>query len=137
VHASSSGTRGLIAALDSEADIVITGSFVNAAAIARYIKQQNPETVTLIPMGWAGEHPTLEDDYCADYIISLLNNEPDPHPEYQFKLYETDGKRFFDKKNQQSMPITDFFLCLEKNIFDFILKAEKGKEAVHLIKQNY
>ncbi|MCF7919529.1 MAG: 2-phosphosulfolactate phosphatase [Candidatus Cloacimonetes bacterium] len=130
IHSTSSGTRGLLTALASQAEIVITGSYVNAAAIARYILDQQPEKVTLIPMGWACEYVTQEDQFCAEYIISLLKSEPDPHPDYMIELYETDGKRFFNPENQQSMPIADFFLCLQRNIFDFILKAEQDKTGI-------
>jgi 2-phosphosulfolactate phosphatase len=126
VHASSSGTPGLIAALDS-ADQVITASFVNAAAVARYIKTQNPKTVTLVDMGWAGRKETLEDKICACYIFSLLSGEEFRFPDYIYQIYQTDGKRFFLPENQPSMPPEDFFFCLRLNIFDFILKADLDK----------
>jgi 2-phosphosulfolactate phosphatase len=128
IHASSSGTRGLAAALASSAEMVITGSYVNASAIAKFIRQANPEIISLIPMGWAGEYITREDLFCAEYISSLLRNEPDPHPDYMIEIYETDGRRFFDSDNQLSMPIADFFLCLQRNIFDFVLKADPDKK---------
>lgn len=134
VHASSSGTKGLYAAINSRAETVITGSYVNAAAIARYIKRKNPLKVSLIPMGWAGEYMTREDMFCAEYIVSLLEGKPDPHPDYLFELFETDGKRFFNKDNQKSMPIADFYLCLRKNIFDFVLIANENLLSEGLIK---
>ena len=45
VHTTSSGTQGIAAA--ERADEIITGSFVNAGAIVRYIHQIQPETVSL------------------------------------------------------------------------------------------
>lgn len=134
VHASSSGTRGLHAAVNSEAESVITGSYVNAKAIANYIKKEDPDFVSLIPMGWAGEYMTKEDLFCAEYIKALLTGNPDPNPDYLFELYETDGRRFFNRDTQRSMPITDFYLCLKKDIFNFVLKAEKGTDPVKLSK---
>ena len=124
VHASSSGTCGLVAAINSSAQQVLTGSLVNARAIADYLISQNPETVSLIDMGWAGRRPTLEDTVCADYIAHLLTGEKFNYPDYVYDIYNTDGQRFFLPENQNSMPRDDFFLCLRPNIFPFIIKAE-------------
>lgn len=133
VHASSSGTRGLVAAMNSSAQQVLTGSLVNARAIADYILSQNPETVSLIDMGWAGRKPTLEDTVCADYIYHLLTGEKFRYPDYIYEIYKTDGNRFFLPENQQSMPHEDFFLCLRRDIFPFILKAELQPDGdIHL-----
>src|SRR5665647_575148 len=41
IHTTTAGTKGLVNALN--ADVVITGSFVNAGAIVRYIKTIDPE----------------------------------------------------------------------------------------------
>lgn len=128
VHASSSGTRGLVAAMQSPASQVITGSFVNAKAIAQYIKSQNPEVVSLIDMGWAGRSETLEDLICAQYIESLLMGTEFLYPDYIYQIFKTDGKRFFLPENQPSMPPEDFFFCLRKDIFPFILKASKNSQ---------
>jgi len=135
VHASSSGTRGLVAAMNSSATEVLTGSFVNARAIANYIKSKNPETVSLIDMGWAGQRATLEDTICADYLHHLITGSEFNYPDYIYEIYRTDGQRFFDLKNQSSMPRDDFFLCLRQNIFPFILKAESTADGnIHLRK---
>ena len=37
----------------------------------------------------------------------------------------TSGKRFFVAGHQDYAPSTDFYLCLDLNRFDFMLKAEK------------
>ncbi len=50
IHTTSAGTQGITNA--SHADEIITGSLVNAKAIAAYIKQKNPEEVSLVCMGW-------------------------------------------------------------------------------------
>ncbi len=124
VHASSSGTRGLVAAMNSKADQVLTGCFVNAQAIASYIKAQNPDVVTLVDMGWAGRRQTLEDSICANYILSLITGQDFSFPDFIYDIFQTDGKRFFLPENQNSMPMEDFFLCLRRDIFPFIIKAE-------------
>ena len=133
VHASSSGTCGLVAAMNSSAQQVITGSLVNARAIADYLISQDPETVSLIDMGWAGRRPTLEDTVCADYIAHLLTGEKFNYPDYVYEIYNSDGQRFFQPENQKSMPRDDFFLCLRPDIFPFIIKAESAADGnIHL-----
>jgi 2-phosphosulfolactate phosphatase len=137
VHASSSGTCGLVAAMNSSARQVITGSLVNAQAIADYLIKQNPETVSLIDMGWAGRRPTREDTVCADYINHLLTGAQFNFPDYIYEIYNTDGKRFFQPENQDSMPREDFFLCLRRDIFPFVLKAEVQSDGnIHLYRKN-
>ena len=50
------------------ADIVLTGSFVNAGAIVKFIKALNPALVTLVAMGYRATISAEEDLLCADYI---------------------------------------------------------------------
>jgi 2-phosphosulfolactate phosphatase len=132
VHTTSSGTQGITHA--KNADEIITGSFVNAGAIIRYIQKQQPKTVSLVCMGYACLQPTDEDTLCAEYI----KNELDGKPNYFQKITETikngDGKRFFDPKKQSFSPQKDFELCLVLNRFDFILKVEKENDLNYLRK---
>jgi len=121
VHSTSAGTQGII--LATGATEILTGSFVNAAAIARYIKQKNPETVTLVGMGLGGTEPTEEDVLCAQYIKALILGEnPNIHAELA-DLSRTSGHKFFVKNNEAAFPEPDFFMCLVPNIFDFVLKV--------------
>ena len=66
VHTTSAGTQGIANAC--YADEILTGSFVNALAISKYIKKQNVSVVSLVCMGKAALSPTEEDTYCAEYI---------------------------------------------------------------------
>jgi 2-phosphosulfolactate phosphatase len=70
VHTTSSGTQGIDNA--KNADEIITGSFVNAGAIVRYIQKKQPQTVSLVCMGYACEYPTDEDTLCAEFIKNEL-----------------------------------------------------------------
>ncbi len=74
VHTTSSGTQGIANA--KNADEIITGSFVNAGAIVRYIQKVKPEKVSLVCMGYACEYPTDEDTLCAEYIKNELEGIP-------------------------------------------------------------
>jgi 2-phosphosulfolactate phosphatase len=74
VHTTSSGTQGIANA--KQADEIITGSFVNAGAIVKYIQQKQPKTVSLVCMGYACEYPTDEDTLCAEWIKNELEGHP-------------------------------------------------------------
>lgn len=134
VHTTSSGTQGIVNA--TKATEIITGSFVNAGAIIRYIRQENPKTVSLVCMGYACEYPTNEDTFCAEYIKSALENDPFDLDAKKEIIRNTDGKRFFDTKKQGWSPESDFELCLDLNRFDFVLKVEKEGELNYLRKIN-
>ena len=64
IHTTSAGTQGIVNAV--RADEIITGSFVNAKAVARYIGDKNPENVSLVCMGDEGVKKTRR-------TISALN----------------------------------------------------------------
>lgn len=131
VHSTSAGTQGLVYA--SKATEVITGSLVNAKAIARYIKKKNPEVVTLVCMGLNGTEESAEDTLCAKYIKSLLlGEELNIHQEIA-DLKNTAGKKFFDKARPE-FPEPDFFMCLVPDVFDFVLKADISKTPVEMIR---
>ena len=132
VHTTSSGTQGIANAVN--AGEIITGSFVNAAAIVRYIRAKQPETVSLVCMGYACEYPTDEDTLCAEYIKNELENQPNNFESMVDKIKKGDGARFFDPSKQSWSPQSDFELCLDLNRFDFILKVEKENELNYLRK---
>ena len=73
IHTTTAGTQGLINAIN--ADIVLTGSFVNAGAIIRYIKTINPEHVSLVAMGYRATISAEEDLLCAELIAAGLKNK--------------------------------------------------------------
>ena len=124
VMTTSSGTKGIANA--TGADEIITGSFVNAEAIVRYIQQKNPAVVSLVCMGYEGRYPTQEDTFLAEYVrAKLLKIETDFDAMKEI-LRTGDGARLLDPANHEWSPATDFELCLAPNRFDFVLKIEKG-----------
>ncbi len=132
VQTTSAGTKGIVSATD--AGEILTGSFVNADAIVSYIRLQDPEIVSLVCMGYAAEHPTEEDTFCAEYIRAKLNgNEPDFGKMTEI-IRNTSGKRFFVAANQGYAPSTDFYLCMDINRFDFVLRAIPLSEDIFSLK---
>jgi 2-phosphosulfolactate phosphatase len=132
VHTTSSGTQGIANA--KNADEIITGSFVNAGAIVKYIQQKQPKTVSLVCMGYACEYPTDEDTLCAEWIKNELKAPPGlpagggekskKFAEMVEIIRQGSGARFFDPEKQSWSPQADFELCLDLNRFNFVLKVE-------------
>lgn len=127
VHTTSAGTQGIANA--KNADVILTGSLVNAKAIAEYIRLNNYKDVSLVCMGLEATSQTEEDNLCAYYIKSLLENKSMDLQDEIEKLKITSGAKFFDEKQQDVFPKKDFYLSTEVNKFNFVLKLEKDKEA--------
>lgn len=126
IHTTSSGTKGL--ANVENADVLLTGSFVNAQAIAEYILQMNPRKVSLVCMGNAARIPAEEDILCAQYIKYMITGKN--KQDYLEKIHDlkyTAGKKFFDIQLQDIYPEKDFWMCTEYNLFSFVLIAHKEK----------
>jgi 2-phosphosulfolactate phosphatase len=122
IHTTTAGTRGLVNAVN--ADLIITGSIVNAGAIVRYIKAIKPEHVSLVAMGYRASMSAEEDLLCAELISAGLNDEMNFSEKRISDLQNTSGMRFFNPDNIDFSPPTDFFLCTMKDRFNFVLKAE-------------
>ena len=127
IHTTSAGTQGIINA--KEADEIITGSLVNAKAVARYIMENQPKEVSLVCMGNGGIAPAKEDELCAEYIRSILEGAELPDMDERVKrLRYEGGAHFFDRQNQDVFPEPDFWMCIEYNKFDFVLRVEKDEK---------
>jgi 2-phosphosulfolactate phosphatase len=121
IQTTTAGTQGLINAV--KADIILTGSFVNAGAVVKYIKSLDPEYVSLVAMGYRATNSAEEDLMCAEMIATELNNKKFLTENKIAGLQNISGKRFFNPDNLEFSPPTDFFLCTMINKFDFVLKA--------------
>lgn len=128
VHTTSAGTQGIANAV--HADEILTGSLVNAKAIARYIRQSGAQDVSLVCMGLAGIEPTAEDTLCARYIKSLIEGEPIDLTAGIEECRRTSGAKFFDPQQQEVFPEADFHLSVETDKFDFVLGVERGTDGL-------
>lgn len=121
IHTTTAGTNGLVNAVN--ADILLTGSLVNASAVARYIRSLDPAHVSLVAMGFRANESAAEDLLCAEIMEAALTGK-ETVPESKISdLRNTSGKRFFIPENLEFSPPTDFFLCTMVDRFSFILKA--------------
>jgi 2-phosphosulfolactate phosphatase len=133
IHTTTAGTQGLINA--TLADLVLTGSLVNAGAIVKFIKELDPPLVSLVAMGYRATLSAEEDLLCAEYIRDGLEGENRVSDEMIASLIHSSGKRFFNPANIKFSPPSDFFLCTMKDRFNFVLKAETRTDGnVTLIK---
>ncbi len=133
IHTTSAGTQGIDNA--QNADEVLTGSLVNAKAIAEYIKQKKPETVSLVCMGLEAKSQTDEDNLCANYIKSLLEGKA-PNLENEIEgLKKTSGAKFFDIAERDVFPEEDFYLSTEVDKFNFVLKVEKDDNGLNCVRR--
>jgi len=123
IQTTTAGTQGLVNAVNAE--VVLTGSLVNAGSVIKYIKSINPEVVSLVAMGYRATVSAEEDLLCAEIIAAGLSNNQVDFGEKIASLQNTSGKRFFNPVNIDFSPPTDFFLCTMMNKFDFVLRAIK------------
>ncbi|MFW6000992.1 MAG: 2-phosphosulfolactate phosphatase [Halanaerobium sp.] len=135
ILSTSAGTKGIINA--ENADEIITGSFVNISATANYIKNKDPEIVSLVAMGNNGIREAEEDLLYADTLEKLIKNREIPsQTSIRKKLLESAGKRFFNENTQSEMPKQDFYYSLTLDRFNFIIKAHKYAEDIYQLKNS-
>jgi len=134
VMTTSSGTKGLMNA--TGADEILTGSFVNAGAIIRYLAHKRPATISLVCMGYEGKWPTQEDTFLADYLKAKLLGQSTDFQQMKEMLRTGDGARLLDPANHTWSPAGDFDRCLDLDRFDFVLKltAESGINVLKAVK---
>ncbi|MBQ0000938.1 MAG: 2-phosphosulfolactate phosphatase [Clostridiales bacterium] len=127
IHTTSAGTQGIVNAV--HADKILTGSLVNAKAIAAYIKKMQPQKVSLVCMGNGGVTPAAEDELCAEYIKYLLEGGPDFDIESKVQGLKTHGgEQFFRKSSQHIFPEEDFYMCTKYDRFSFVIEVEKDED---------
>jgi len=127
VHTTHAGTQGLVNA--TQAEVVLTGSLVNAAAICRYIAHLAPAQVSLVRMGQDARERCHEDDLCAELLATRLRGEHFPTDTIRTRLrVAPSAQKFFDPAATWA-PERDFELCTAVDRFDFVLRlvpAETG-----------
>jgi 2-phosphosulfolactate phosphatase len=134
VQRTSSGVQGVLTALDV-ADEVLPASYALAGATAQYILSKKPQHVSLVAMGWALKEIAPEDEWCARYISHKLGaNDYDHNEALGEILFNKMTQKFFDPA-KPAFPPEDPILCLQPDIYDFILKAthENDWVAIHKI----
>ena len=124
IHRTTAGVTGVAAACE-RAEEVILGSFVMAAAVARYIRRKNPDRVTLVAMGDRAEVKSPEDEACADYLEHLLNDKPyDPVKTLEAVVFQSTAQKFI-QGDKPYLPKEDPIFCLQRDLFDLVLSVKR------------
>ena len=134
VHTTSCGTQGIVNSMNAKE--IITGSLVNISAIVKYIKNRGYNDISIVTLAKPGSDPFEEDKLCAEYIKAKLENKStDEFKARILNLRYTSGAKFFDNKLQEIYPKEDFYLCIDIDKYDFVLKAKKDEEGYYYMKK--
>ena len=128
VHRTTSGVAGALAALE-RCDEVLLASFANARATTEYLRRRGPRVVSIVAMGIRSMEKAPEDEACGDCLESLLS-DPAPARSYdhvaamaEILSHETAQK--FLRGDKPYLPREDPVFCLQRDLFDFALRAER------------
>jgi 2-phosphosulfolactate phosphatase len=124
IHRTTSGVTGAVVAMENS-DEVLLASFVNAQATAHYIKHKKSDTVSIVAMGIRLMEKAPEDEYCGDYIESLLSGKPYDHIEALNQILSHETARKFLRGDKPYLPPEDPVICVQRNLFPFALRAER------------
>ncbi len=135
IQRTSAGTPGVVGSV--HADVLLTGSFVCAQAIANYLQQMQPETVSFVITGSRPDRIADEDVACADYLQALLQGDtPDPEP-YLQRVRDSRNGRIFLSPDYPKFPAADVACATQLDRFDFVMPVtrEDGLVIMHAIQQ--
>lgn len=134
IHTTTLGTKGIANAL-KHTKKVITGSFVNAKSVISYIKKENPKYVHLFCTD--GRLNDNEDLMLAKYIKGYFENKPLNIDVIRENLVKHESGRNYLNNPRTQHSKSDFFLALELNKFDFVIKAHlESDKLIHLKKMD-
>ena len=146
IHTTSAGTQGIVNA--QGASEILTGSLVNAKAVAQYIRMRAEERhsflefgeqahegtnaaapleVSLVAMGLGAERIAEEDELCAEYIRAYAEGKKIP-PSFEQRrqdLRNFDGKRFFNEELKEHFPREDYYMCIRESAFPYVLRIRR------------
>jgi 2-phosphosulfolactate phosphatase len=129
VQRTSSGVQGALAAL-AVADEVLLGSYALAKSTAKYILSKNPGEVSLVAMGWNLKVTAPEDECCGRYIAHLLGDGQYDHVQALREIVYHETAQKFLRGDVSYFPAEDPLLCLQRDLYDFVLRAERENDLV-------
>ena len=124
VQRSSAGVQGAITAMDV-ADEVLIASYTNARGTVEYVLSRQPEKVSVVAMGVQLVEKAPEDEWCAAYISHLLGDgDYDHNRALQEIIPNKTTQKFFDA-TKPHFPPEDPILCLQRDMHNFAMRAER------------
>ena len=133
VQRTSSGVQGALAAMKS-ADEVLLGSYSVAGATANYLLASRPREVSLVAMGWDLKQLAPEDECCARYMAHLLDDRPYNHLQALHEIVFHESTQKFLRGDRSYFPPEDPILCLQRDVYDFALRARQAAGVVQVQK---
>lgn len=129
----SAGTQGVVAAMKNTPRVIL-GSYLMAKSIAAYVRNQNPEIVSIAAMGQRLLETAPEDEACASYLEHLLADKPYDHFSTIWSCVNTPFIQRCLHGELPHIPPEDVLLCLQRDLFDFVLIAEKVDGLIRVTK---
>ena len=123
IHRTTSGVTGAVATL-GQSDEVLLASFVNACATAQYILKRHPSVVSILAMGERSVQKAPEDEFCGDYIESLLTGKPYNHIQAMNEILASETAQKFLRGDKPYLPKEDPSICIQRDLFNFALRAQ-------------
>jgi 2-phosphosulfolactate phosphatase len=130
---SSAGTQGALEA-SVTADRVVLGSYMTAAATARYIQRDESAAAaaTIVAMGFEGVDTSVEDERCGDYLEHLLTGSPYDHVAALWECMNdaSIAKSLNGEHSYRSRD--DIILALQRDLFDFAMVGTLTNGRLHV-----
>jgi 2-phosphosulfolactate phosphatase len=134
VQRTSAGVQGALTALEV-ADEVLVASYNVAGATAKYILSKQPAQVSLVAMGWDMREQAPEDNWCARYIAHLLGKGEYNHDKAMREIVFNRTAQRFLGADEVKFPPEDPVLCLQRNVYNYALIAQREHNAVIIRKK--
>ncbi len=132
VHRTTSGVTGALTAL-ARCQEVLLASYANARATAEHIRSTRPAAVSIVAMGIRSKARAPEDEACGDYIESLLGGRRYDHLTALGNILAHETAQKFLRGDKPFLPREDVPLCLQRDLFDWCLRAERRGEHVEAV----
>ncbi len=133
IHRTTSGVTGALAALEHCEDVLLA-SFLTARATADYIRRRQPALVSIVAMGIRSQAEAPEDQYCGDYIASLLTGSPYDHVQAVYDILAHETAQKFLRGDKAYLPREDPAICLQRDLFAFALRARRTGDGVESVR---
>lgn len=130
VLTTSAGTQGLVNAIN--ADMIVTGAFVNAQAVINLIEKLKPRVVSFVVTN--NSYEDNEDFMYAKYIESYIMKKPLDFNKIKKHLSKHPTADGFLINPMTEYSRRDFYLSLDLDRFDFAIVAKKKKNRLYLEK---
>jgi len=115
----SAGSQGIV--YSKNADEILIGSFANARAIVDYLKNKAPEKISLLAIGNQAIEPAIEDEECAKYLKSQLEDEKMDLDQMRDEILKSDGANRLRRLGQKD----DLEFCLKLDTYKVIPKFDR------------